>query len=61
MKKLLIIVIIIYNEASLNINNTLLVLYTIIDIRKDFSFKVEDKGEDRKLDISLFDLYLLSG
>ena len=59
-KKLLIIIIIIYNEAFFNINNTLLILYTIIDIRKNFSFKVKDKGEDRKLDIFLFNLYLLS-
>ena len=60
MKKSLIIIIIIYNKAFFNINNTLLVLYIIINIRKDLSFKVEDKGEDRKLDIFLFNLYLLS-
>ena len=59
MKKLLIIIIIIYNEVFSNINNTLLILYIIINIKKDFSFKVKDKSEDRKLDIFLFNLYLL--
>ena len=59
MKKLLIIIITIYNEALLNINDTLLILYTIIDIRKDLSFKAENKDEDRKLNIFLFNLYLL--
>ena len=59
-KKLLIIIIIIYNKAPLNINNTLLILYTIIDTRKNSLFKVEDKDKNYKLDIFLFNLYLLS-
>ena len=59
MKKLLIIIIIIYNEAFFNINDTLLILYTIIDIKKDLSFKVKGKSENYKFDIFLFNLYLL--